>query len=169
MSLRSKAALLPGLTAAVLAAAIDFAATAGAQNVGPFQILAGSWSGSGTADTSDGGRERIRCIAKYAPQSSGHRVGIDLRCASDAYKVEFVSTIVEMGDALTGTWFESTRRLGGKISGKAAGNQFDVRAEGDTFTALLSVKTQGNQQTFDMESPGAWIPRFSIALNRGSQ
>jgi hypothetical protein len=169
MSPRSSAARRLVLTAAGLAATIIFTAPVSGETAGPFDILAGSWSGNGTANTSDGGRERVRCIAKYAPQSSGHRLGIDLRCASDAYKVEFIGTIIETGNALSGTWFESTRRIGGKISGKAAGNQFNVRADGETFTALMSVKTQGNHQTFDMESPGAWIPRFSIALNRGSQ
>ena len=169
MALRAKTAIRLALAAGGLAAMAMFTAPACAETAGPFDILAGSWSGNGTANTSDGGRERVRCIAKYVPQSSGHRVGIDLRCASDAYKVEFTGTIVETGDALSGTWFERTRRVGGKISGKAVGSQFNVRADGETFTALLSVKTQGNHQVFDMESPGAWIPRFSIALNRGSQ
>jgi hypothetical protein len=170
MSLRSSTAFRLALTAGGLAAIIAFSAPARAQSSsGPFEILAGSWSGSGTVSTSDGGRERVRCIAKYAPQSSGHRLGIDLRCASDSYKVEFIGTIIQTGDALSGTWFESTRRVGGRISGKTSGNQFDVRAAGDTFTALLSVKTQGSHQTFSMESPGAWVSRFSIALNRGSQ
>jgi hypothetical protein len=170
MSLQSRTAFRLALASGGLAAMIMLAApTAHAEGAGPFEALAGSWSGNGTASTSDGGRERVRCIAKYAPQSSGHRLGIDLRCASDAYKVEFIGTIVETGEALSGTWFESTRRVGGKISGKASGNQFNVRADGETFTALLSVKTQGNHQIFDMESPGAWVPRFSIALNRGSQ
>jgi hypothetical protein len=170
MSLRSSTAFRLALTAGGLAAMVAFTAPAHAQSAaGPFDILAGSWSGNGTANTSDGGRERVRCIAKYAPQSSGHRLGIDLRCASDSYKVEFIGTIIQTGDALSGTWFESTRRVGGKISGKANGNQFDVRADGETFTALLSVKTQGSHQTFSMESPGALVSRFSIALNRASR
>jgi hypothetical protein len=167
MRLRLKAALLPALTAAVLAAALELAATAaGAQNAGPFEILAGSWSGTGAVNTSDGLHERVRCIAKYVSQNSGHSVKIDLRCASDSYKVEFNGSIEQSGDGLSGNWFESTRRVGGKITGKVNGNQLNVRAEGDTFTALLSVKTQGTRQTFSMESPGAYVPQFSIALNR---
>jgi len=89
-----------------------------------------------------------------------------LRCASDSYKVEFTSNIVQSGGALSGNWFERTRRVGGSISGRANGNQFNARASGDTFTALLNVTTNGSRQTFSMESPGAYVPEFSIALNR---
>jgi hypothetical protein len=167
MSLRSK-----GLFHVVAAATMALFApsAAGAQGAaGPFEILAGSWSGSGVVNTSDGLHERVRCLAKYVSQDSGHRVKIDLRCASDSYKVEFNSSINQTGDALSGTWFESTRRVGGNITGKVNGNQFNVRAEGQTFTAILRVTTQGSRQTFSMESPGAYVPEFTIALNRAAR
>jgi hypothetical protein len=168
MSLRSKTILR--LAGGALAATLVLAApSARAEGAGPFEILAGSWSGNGVVNTSDGLRERVRCIAKYASQNGGHSLGIDLRCASDSYKVEFTGSIVQAGDALSGTWFERTNRVGGRISGRANGNQIDVRADGDTFTALLSVKTQGSRQTFSMSSPGAKLSQFSIALNRAAR
>jgi hypothetical protein len=116
--------------------------------------------------TSDGLHERVKCLAKYVSEKAGNSVQLDLRCASDSYKVEFISSIVQTAGSLSGTWFERTRRVGGSISGKASGNQFNVRAAGETFTALLNVTTQGSRQTFSMESPGAYVPEFSIALNR---
>jgi hypothetical protein len=155
-------ALAPGALALVLLAAPP----ALAQSTGPFEALAGSWSGSGMVNTSDGSHERVRCLAKYVSEKAGNRVQLDLRCATDSYKVEFTSSIDQSGGSLSGNWFERTRRVGGQISGKAEGDQVNVRASGQTFTALLSVKTQGSRQTFSMESPGAWIPEFSIALNR---
>jgi hypothetical protein len=165
MSLRSKTIFR--LAAGALAAAVVLAApSAHAEGAGPFEILAGSWSGNGAISTSDGVHERVRCVAKYVSQGGGHSLGIDLRCASDSYKVEFSGSIVLTGDALSGNWFESTRRVGGKISGRASGNLIDIRADGDTFTALLAIKTQGTHQTFSMSSPGAKLSQFSIALNR---
>ena len=171
MSLRSKRALLPALAAAVLATTLAFApSAAGAQTAaGPFEILAGSWSGTGAVNTSGGLHERVRCLAKYVSQDSGHGVKIDLRCASDSYKVEFIGNVNQTGDGLSGNWFERTRRVGGNITGKVNGNQFNVRAEGQTFTALLSVSTQGARQTFSMESPGAFVSEFTIALNRSTR
>jgi hypothetical protein len=166
MSVRSRTACRLTLAAAGLGAILLAALPAGAQTAGPFEVMAGSWSGGGVVNTSDGSHERVRCLAKYVSEKAGHAVQLDLRCATDSYKVEFTSNIVQTGSSLSGNWFERTRRVGGQISGKADGNQVNVRASGETFTALLSVKTQGTRQTFSMESPGAWIPEFSIALNR---
>jgi hypothetical protein len=170
MAMRSNAAVHRALVSAALAAMVMLSAPpARAQAAGPFEALAGSWSGSGVVNTSNGLHERVRCLAKYVSENAGHGVQLDLRCASDSYKVEFTSSIVETGESLSGNWFERTRRVGGKISGKANGNQVNMRADGETFTALMSVQTQGSRQTFSMESPGAWVPEFSIALNRAAK
>ena len=154
-------------TLAAFALALLLAAPpARAQSTGPFEVLAGSWSGTATVNTKDGLHERVKCLAKYVSEKAGNSLQLDLRCASDSYKVEFSSSIVQSGGSLSGTWIERTNRVGGSISGKASGNQFNVRATGETFTALLNVTTQGTRQTFVMDSPGAYVPHFSIALNR---
>ena len=167
MRLRPNTAAYGTLAAVALALLLLAASPATwAQATGPFEILAGSWSGTGTVNTSDGLHERVKCLAKYVSEKAGNSLDLDLRCASDSYKVEFTSKIVQSAGALSGNWFERTRRVGGQISGRASGNQFNVRASGETFTALLNVTTQGTRQTFSMESPGAYVSEFSIALNR---
>jgi len=75
-----------------------------------------------------------------------------LRCASDAYNFELSNNIMQTGDSLSGNWFESTHRVGGSISGRNTGRVINARAEDDTFTALLTVKTNGHRQVFLMES-----------------
>jgi hypothetical protein len=166
MRLRPNTAAYGRLARAALALLLLVAPAARALAAGPFEVMAGSWSGTGMVSTSDGSHERVRCLAKYVSEKAGNGVQLDLRCATDSYKVEFTSSIVQSGGALSGNWFERTRRVGGQISGKAAGDEVNVRAFGQTFTALFNVKTQGTRQTFSMESPGAWIPEFTIALNR---
>jgi hypothetical protein len=169
MPSRPKSAAYGTLAPAVLALLLLAAPPARAQSTGPFEVLAGSWSGTGTVNTSDGLHERVKCLAKYVPEKAGNSLQLDFRCASDSYKVEFTSDIAQSGGALSGNWFERTRRVGGSITGKANGNQFNMRASGDTFTALLNVTTQGSHQTFSMQSPGAYVPEFSIALNRATR
>jgi len=166
MPLRPNTAASATFAAFALALMLLAAPAARGQATGPFEVLAGSWSGTGTVNTSDGLHERVKCLAKYVSEKAGNRLELELRCASDSYKVEFTSNIVQSGGSLSGNWFERTRRVGGSISGKANGNQFNVRASGDTFTALLNVTTQGSHRTFSMDSPGAYVPHFSIALNR---
>ena len=157
------------LAPAALALLLLAAPPGRAQATGPFEVLAGSWSGTGTVNTSDGLHERVKCLAKYVPEKAGNNLQLDLRCASDSYKVEFTSNIAQSGGSLSGNWFERTRRVGGSITGRANGNQFNVRAAGDTFTAMLNVTTQGSHQTVSMQSPGAYVPEFSIALNRATR
>jgi hypothetical protein len=150
----------------LLCASPTYAQGVAAAASAPFEALAGAWSGSGVVHTSDGLHERVRCKASYVAQSAGRSVALELRCASDAYKFELSSNIVQDGQSLSGNWFESTHRVGGKISGRNTGSQIEARAEGDTFTALLTVKTTGSRQSFLMESPGAKVSQVSIDLSR---
>jgi hypothetical protein len=145
------------------------AASGGAQQVaaaGPFDNLNGTWSGGGTVSLREGGKERVRCKSNYVVKSGGFSVQLDLICASDAYKFDMSSNITIQGEQLVGYWNESTHRVAGRIVGRANGGQIEVRAEGDTFTALLSVNTHGDKQSLVMSSPGSKVEQVTLALNR---
>jgi hypothetical protein len=129
-----------------------------------FDSLAGSWSGSGSMKTKDGPRERVKCKVDYLVKNAGQSVKMNVRCASDAYKMDLNANIDQTGTALSGNWFESQYRQGGKVSGQNANGLIEAKVEGDTITALLTVRTKSNRQTFVMESPGAWISQVSIDL-----
>jgi hypothetical protein len=131
-----------------------------------FSDVAGSWSGGGMMKPSDGPSERVRCKVEYTVKSAGQSVKMNVRCASDAYKMNLSANIDQSGTALSGNWFESEYRQGGKVSGQNLNNLIEVRVEGDTITALLSVRTKGDHQTFVMDSPGAWISHVGIDLVR---
>jgi len=131
-----------------------------------FENVAGTWSGGGMMKPSAGPRERVRCKADYVPKNNGQSLKLNLRCASDAYKMDLSANIDQNGTDLSGNWFESQYRQGGKISGKNVNGVIEARVEGDTITALLNVQTKGNRQTFAMESPGAWVSQVSIDLVR---
>ncbi len=115
---------------------------------------------------SDGPRERVRCKVDYVARNEGQSVKMNVRCASDAYKMDLSANIDQSGSALSGNWFESQYRQGGKISGENVNGLIEAKIEGDTITALLTVRTKGNRQSFFMESPGAWISQVSIDLLR---
>ena len=140
-----------------------------AEAVGPFQSLAGTWSGTGTISMKDGGHERIRCRGTYAVQSAGNNLQQELRCASDSYKFEMTTNITQSGEQLMGNWSENTRHVAGRVSGRATGGSIQARADGDTFTALLSVTTHGDRQTVSIQSPGSVLSEVLISLTRGSR
>jgi hypothetical protein len=134
-----------------------------------FDNVAGSWSGGGSMKPSDGARERVRCKIDYVPKNAGQSVKMNVRCASDAYKMDLSANIDENGTTLSGNWFESTYRQGGSVSGQNVNGVIEAKVEGETITALLTVRTKANRQTFVMESPGAWISQVSIDLVRDSR
>jgi hypothetical protein len=131
-----------------------------------FENVAGSWSGGGMMKPSDGPRERVRCKADYTPKNNGQSVKLNLRCASDAYKMELSANIDQKGTSLSGNWFESQYRQGGSISGKNVNGLIQARIEGETMAALLSLQTKGDRQTVAMESPGSWVSQVSVELVR---
>jgi hypothetical protein len=143
--------------------------TASAVGQQSFDNVAGSWSGSGWMKPSDGPRERVRCKVDYSVKSAGQSVKLNLRCASDAYKMELSANIEQTGTTLSGNWFESQYRQGGKISGQNDNGLIEARVEGNTITALLTVRTRANRQSFVMESPGAWVSEVSIDLFRDAK
>jgi len=82
-----------------------------------FDSVAGSWSGGGWMKPKDGPRERVRCKVDYIVKNAGQSVKMNVRCASDAYKMDLSANIDQNGTALSGNWFESQYRQGGKVSG----------------------------------------------------
>ena len=72
-----------------------------------FDSLAGAWSGIGTMKPSDGPREKVRCKVAYNVTRPGRSLTLDLRCASDAYKMVLSANIEQSGTELSGNWFES--------------------------------------------------------------
>ncbi|MEA2934702.1 MAG: hypothetical protein QOD74_1348 [Variibacter sp.] len=159
-----------GLSAAVAAAALGFAFTgspipADAQS-NPFAGLTGSWAGNGTISLTNGASERIRCRATYSVPVSNN-LQLSIRCASDSYRFELQSSVVSQGgSAISGTWSETSRNIGGSISGTANAGQITARADTGGFAANLSVSTQGKRQTVSIRASGADISGVDITLSR---
>ena len=150
-----------------LVVAIHAAAPAHAEP--SFDSVSGSWSGGGSMKPSDGPSERVRCKVDYAVKNAGQSVKMNVRCASDAYKMDLSANIDQNGTALSGNWFESQYRQGGKVSGQNVDGVIEAKVESQTIVALLTVRTKGNRQTFVMEAPGAWVSQVSIDLVRDSR
>jgi hypothetical protein len=140
-----------------------------AQGAGPFSGMDGAWNGTGAIALSSGARERIRCRATYDVNEGGDHLKLDLRCASDSYKFALSGNAESAGGSVSGNWFESTRNVGGNISGRAGGGQIQATASGQTFTALLSMKTTGNRQAVSITSPGSELQEVSITLSKSAR
>jgi len=155
------------LKVAAAAALLGFAASPGSAFAfgSPFTAMSGSWSGSGTITTSDGNKERIRCRAKYDVDSGGSTLDLTLRCASDSYNFELQSNVAHRNGAVSGSWSENTRHVGGNIEGSARGNHISVRVSG-VISAMLAVNTNANSQSISIQAPGTEMSAVAISLSR---
>lgn len=157
--------VLSTVAAVATAAFVAFAGQAQAAE-SPFDGLNGTWSGSGAITLASGAKEQIRCKASYNVDGSGANLSLTLRCASDSYKFELTSNVAHSGGAVSGTWAETTNRVGGTISGSASSNRINVNVLG-TISARLALSTKANQQSISIESPGSPMTAVAISLSRG--
>jgi len=140
--------------------------TALAAPVSPFVAMAGTWSGGGVLNTTDGQQEQLRCRAAYDVAGTGEQLRLNLTCASASYKFDLASEVEYRGGAIRGSWTEASRNASGTISGRAAGDHIEVAARGDSFSASLSLTTRGGRQTVSIQPQGTNVTSVSLALNR---
>jgi hypothetical protein len=157
--------LLRKAAAITVVALIGLCSPLCAEDKGPFAMLAGSWSGSGTVSISNGTNERIRCNANYDVVRPNN-VQLSLRCASDSYNFNLLSSISSEGAAISGSWTEATRNTAGHLTGRINGSQIQVAAKGGSFTADLTVQTRGDHQSVTIRSTGSDVTGASITMTR---
>jgi hypothetical protein len=132
----------------------------------PFAAMAGSWSGGGVLNASDGTQERLRCQAAYDVGAAGAELRLNLRCASDSYNFDLASEVQYRGGAISGSWSEASRNASGTISGRAAGDRIEASARSPNFSAELTLTTRGRRQFVSIHPEGTNITEVSLALDR---
>src|SRR5215468_11637960 len=141
--------------------------TSYAQRVAPFDRLAGSWSGSGTIELSNGTHESIRCRAAYDVGGQS-KLQLNIRCASEGSNFDLRANADYSAGAVSGYWSESTRGVSGTLSGRAEGDRFQVVARAASLVATLTLITHGGRQTVSIRSqdPQSSIRSVSVNLRR---
>ena len=169
MSLSSSRDVFSALKVAVVITALAFSGAAQAQGSGPFGKIAGNWTGGGNIAIGQETNERIRCRADYQVGSAGSTATISLRCASDSYKFELQGNVRYQNGEVLGDWNEVTRGTGGRVTGTIKGDRIDVRVDGQSFSALLTLTTKGDRQSISIRGPvGAQMSEANITLSRKS-
>jgi hypothetical protein len=132
----------------------------------PFAAMAGSWSGGGVLNMSDGSQEPLRCRASYDVAGTGAELHLNLRCASASYNFDLASDVQYRGGEISGDWTEASRNASGTISGRASGGHIEAAASGQNFSAGLSLTTRGSRQTVSIRPQGTNVTAVSLALDR---
>jgi hypothetical protein len=132
----------------------------------PFRAMAGSWSGGGTLSMANGEQERLRCRAAYNVGGRADLLSLNLRCASQSYNFDLAGNVAYRDGAISGQWTEASRNAAGTISGRADGDHVEAAAQGQNFSANLSLTTRGNRQTVSIRPEGSDVRAVSLALER---
>jgi hypothetical protein len=127
--------------------------------------LAGAWTGAGTVALSDGSIERLRCRATYRVDGSETGLQQILRCASDSYKFDLSSELVNQSGRISGTWRESNRGISGSLEGRVSGGRITASVDGIGFSANIRVTTAGQNQSVSIVSQSD-IRQVSISMVR---
>jgi hypothetical protein len=135
-------------------------------NLHPFAAMAGTRTGGGTIDLTNDIHERLRCRATYNYGQGNNSLALAIRCASDNYKFELTSNVVERGGQISGQWNESAYGVSGSISGRVNGGRISAVARGDSFNAALSVNTSGNRQSVTITPQATYIINVQISMGR---
>ena len=101
-------------------------------------------------------------------QGQRHRLGLKqkLQCASDSYKFDLTSDVTSQGDRISGNWSEKSRNMFGNLQGTAGGGRIEVFVEANGFAANLTLRTNGNKQTVQINSKGE-IRGVNITMVKG--
>jgi hypothetical protein len=129
----------------------------------PFDVLLGSWGGSGQITMTDGKKERLKCNAYYT--GGGSQLGMAIRCQSESSNVEIRSKLSQSAGRITGTWEERTFNATGNAVGQASGDKISLQISGGVSGTML-VSYSGSRQNVAISTQGIALKTVTISLSR---
>jgi hypothetical protein len=134
-----------------------------AEAASAFDVLLGSWRGSGQIQLTDGRAERLKCNAYYT--GGGSQLGMAIRCQSESSNVEIRSKLSQSGSRVTGTWEERTFNAAGNASGQATGDRISLQISGGV-TGTMLVSYSSSRQSVAISTQGIALKSVKIDLTR---
>lgn len=159
---QNRASLWGGL-ALVSAVCLGAHASAAAAE-SPFQSLAGSWAGSGTAQFEGGKTESLRCKGYYT-NSGQTNLGLSIRCANASAKVELRANLVYANGAVSGSWEERTYNQSGSVTGKASNSKMNLSISGG-IAGSMAVSIAGGRHSVVVSTSGPTLKSINISMSR---
>lgn len=108
-----------------------------------FDGFGGRWVGTGSIRMSDGKREKLKCIATYFSSAGGTSLAMNVRCASNGFKIDAKGTLSASGDRISGMFEERNYNNRGTVSGTAEDGAIHAVIRGDAWLAAIEVSGHG--------------------------
>ena len=155
---------LKAIAALALGAAVSISPAALAAD-NPFPQLAGTWSGSGTAQFDGGKTESLRCKGYYTNTGGANNLGLSIRCANASAKVELRANLAYANGNVSGDWEERTYNQSGSVSGKASSNRLSLSISGG-ITGSMNVSIAGGTHQVSVSTGGPTLKGIHISMSR---
>jgi hypothetical protein len=151
---------------AVLVTTLGLTVPVAAAGAGPFSRMAGIWSGRGRVILSDGQVEHIRCRASDEVGDRGDLMRQHLRCASPDYNFDVQNMVTADRGRIAGKWDETTRNIGGQVTGVASPGWVRARIEGGRFTADGTLASAANSLRVTLDPHGTDVRQVAVLQRR---
>ncbi|MDE3174901.1 MAG: hypothetical protein KGM15_02185 [Pseudomonadota bacterium] len=139
----------------------------GALAAGPFAEFGGAWKGVGRVSDVHGKSESLICKSLNSPQPDGIAMTLTLVCASDSYRVDFRAELYTDGQALRGTWTETSRDASGNITGSIRPDLITAQTTAPGFTANIAIRvTNGKLFDVTLNAKGTNVNHVEVAMKR---
>ena len=127
--------------------------------------LKGAWQGKGTIHLADNKSERLRCKVYYTGKTK-NELSQAIICASSSYRVELRSKLVQVGEALSGTWEERSFGAEGEATGHVRENGLTLNVKGNGFTGTMTVSLKEENQSVEINTDGISLKKVAMTLSR---
>ena len=108
----------------------------------------------------------MRCRAEYSEVKDGAALNQSIVCASESFKFDIQSYAEASGGAVQGYWRETSRDVSGHMTGRISEGQFVGEFSAPTFSAAISLTSNGRTQTVSIQPHGGDISDVRIELKR---
>ncbi|MGQ0672002.1 MAG: hypothetical protein ACT4N2_03870 [Hyphomicrobium sp.] len=142
--------------------------TATAQTKGPFDGLAGYWSGQGRLGFKDGKTEAVTCRTTYFVSENAAELKQNIRCASGGAKIEVKSIVRHTAGKLTGTWTETVYDKAGDITGEVTPRGFRVLVKGSEVDASMDIINREARQMIEIQFHDSILLGLTLMLTKGT-
>jgi hypothetical protein len=108
----------------------------------------------------------MRCRAEYSEAKDGAALNQSIVCASESFKFDITSYAEATGESVQGSWREASRDVSGHMSGRISAGQFVGDFSSLTFSAGISLTSNGRTQNVSIQPHGGDISEVHIELKR---
>ena len=130
---------------------------------GAFDGFGGRWSGRGIIRMADGQQEKMKCVATYFPSAGATKLVLNVRCASNGFKIDVKGALQAFDNRILGTLEERTYEHRGTVSGTAHDGTIDASIQGNDWLASITVGGHGASVVMIPHSGPVKIASFTFS------